>query len=187
VRGLACGHAFHAVCLDPWLTTRRACCPLCKADYYTPKPRPQVPEGSSGTTGVITVTLPGDSRGNRTNLPSRPRHAFFGFGRPEGRRASQPATSRRQRAGGLQPGQNVAFSFFGRPRATDTTEPTRPSPGSSAQASSGGLLSGLRTALPSLRAPWGRNNQAPTEPAPSDANPAVTPSQLEAGARNPPN
>ncbi|KAK9317275.1 hypothetical protein V1524DRAFT_375209 [Lipomyces starkeyi] len=37
VRGLSCGHAFHAACIDPWLTTRRACCPLCKADYYVPK------------------------------------------------------------------------------------------------------------------------------------------------------
>ncbi|KAL8777043.1 MAG: hypothetical protein Q9213_008031 [Squamulea squamosa] len=39
IRGLSCGHAFHASCLDPWLTSRRACCPLCKADYYVPKPR----------------------------------------------------------------------------------------------------------------------------------------------------
>jgi len=29
IRGLTCGHAFHAGCLDPWLTSRRACCPLC--------------------------------------------------------------------------------------------------------------------------------------------------------------
>ncbi|KAK9245858.1 hypothetical protein V1506DRAFT_536839 [Lipomyces tetrasporus] len=57
VRGLTCGHAFHAACIDPWLTTRRACCPLCKADYYVPKqlPQPQpahqLPEGHAG--GVL--------------------------------------------------------------------------------------------------------------------------------------
>jgi len=39
IRGLTCGHAFHAGCIDPWLTSRRASCPLCKADYYIPKPR----------------------------------------------------------------------------------------------------------------------------------------------------
>lgn len=34
VRGLVCGHVFHAECVDPWLTRRRACCPICKRDYY---------------------------------------------------------------------------------------------------------------------------------------------------------
>lgn len=34
VRGLLCGHVFHAECLDPWLTKRRACCPMCKRDYF---------------------------------------------------------------------------------------------------------------------------------------------------------
>ncbi|ODV81860.1 uncharacterized protein CANTADRAFT_124280 [Suhomyces tanzawaensis NRRL Y-17324] len=33
VRGLICGHVFHAECLDPWLVKRRACCPMCKRDY----------------------------------------------------------------------------------------------------------------------------------------------------------
>ena len=37
VRGLPCGHAYHASCLDPWFSTRSASCPLCKADYYIPK------------------------------------------------------------------------------------------------------------------------------------------------------
>lgn len=34
VRGLICGHVYHSDCLDPWLTRRRACCPMCKRDYY---------------------------------------------------------------------------------------------------------------------------------------------------------
>ncbi|CAZ84556.1 unnamed protein product [Tuber melanosporum] len=64
IRGLTCGHAFHAGCLDPWLTSRKACCPLCKADYYVPKPRPEgenVPDDQSrshrhrrGTNGTPT-------------------------------------------------------------------------------------------------------------------------------------
>jgi len=50
IRGLTCGHAFHSGCLDPWLTNRRACCPLCKADYYIPKPKP---EGEQATDGLV--------------------------------------------------------------------------------------------------------------------------------------
>jgi hypothetical protein len=34
IRGLTCGHPFHAVCADEWLTGRKACCPLCKAEYH---------------------------------------------------------------------------------------------------------------------------------------------------------
>jgi hypothetical protein len=45
VRGLTCGHCYHQSCLDPWLTQRRASCPLCKADYYVPRPREDGDEG----------------------------------------------------------------------------------------------------------------------------------------------
>jgi hypothetical protein len=71
IRGLTCGHAFHAGCLDPWLTSRRACCPLCKADYYVPKPRPEgdatadTERGSRRTqlnNGRINITTPPTAR-----------------------------------------------------------------------------------------------------------------------------
>ncbi|KAL1311670.1 hypothetical protein AAFC00_001774 [Neodothiora populina] len=71
IRGLTCGHAFHAACLDPWLTSRRACCPLCKADYYIPKPRPAGQENieSSG----------------RERLPQAPTSLWIGGGRAPAR------------------------------------------------------------------------------------------------------
>lgn len=72
IRGLTCGHAFHASCVDPWLTSRRACCPLCKADYYVPKPRPEGAEAPEQPTGRRT-------RG--ANMPAPPQYAFMGAGR----------------------------------------------------------------------------------------------------------
>jgi hypothetical protein len=75
VRGLTCGHAFHGVCVDPWLTGRRACCPLCKADYYTPKPRP---EGEAATATSNSRRLVGS---NSARMPQQPEHSWLG-GRP---------------------------------------------------------------------------------------------------------
>lgn len=71
VRGLTCGHAFHAGCLDPWLTGRRACCPLCKADYYVAKPRPE------GEPEVTVLERERTGRRSRTTTPQPPPAAFF--------------------------------------------------------------------------------------------------------------
>ncbi|OAF58420.2 hypothetical protein VC83_06604 [Pseudogymnoascus destructans] len=83
VRGLTCGHAFHASCLDPWLTSRRACCPLCKADYYIPKPRT---EGEEAETREREREHRRRERaeGRGVNLPHQPGSAWVD-GRVRGR------------------------------------------------------------------------------------------------------
>lgn len=177
VRGLTCGHAFHAACIDPWLTTRRACCPLCKTDYYTPKPRPQAPEGGDGTAGVIHVTLTGNSRNNnRINLPGRPRPALFGFGRMDQRRHN------RRRATGSSRARDGSSSIPGRQRSRPSPAPS--SPDTTEPVQGGGFFSGLRNAFPGFRAGRSDNTQAEFNPAASGANAPPTPSQLEAGVRN---
>lgn len=76
VRGLTCGHAFHASCLDPWLTSRRACCPLCKADYYIPKPRPE------GQEAILEIARAGGRRTTgRTAAALRPPQPTFSVDR----------------------------------------------------------------------------------------------------------
>lgn len=61
IRGLTCGHAFHVGCIDPWLTSRRACCPLCKTNYYVTKPVPTGDATEPERPGrVILAGSPGD-------------------------------------------------------------------------------------------------------------------------------
>ncbi len=95
VRGLTCGHAFHASCLDPWLTSRRACCPLCKADYYVPKPRPE------GEAAAEADRLAGRRTAGNPDMPRPPQYAFMG------RRGDRPRL--------LLPGRFMTFGYSENP------------------------------------------------------------------------
>lgn len=152
VRGLTCGHAFHASCVDPWLTSRRACCPLCKADYYVPKPRP---EGAAEAT-------PENERSGR---------------RAAGRTATLSSPQQVLVAGRINPFRTR--SIFPRPVAVQETRQTRPATRPSAPTNdqenpTPSVLSSLRTRLNIFN-----RNQPSTTPAPGEPNP--TPRQLEAG------
>jgi len=91
VRGLTCGHAFHGACVDPWLTGRRACCPLCKADYYTPKPRPDGEAAATGTNRRSTNGLRLPQSPQRSWLGGRSRLLLVGINRNGSRRADASA------------------------------------------------------------------------------------------------
>lgn len=178
VRGLTCGHAFHAVCLDPWLTNRRACCPLCKADYYTPKPRPAPVDGDATATAAAT----GDPARNngRVNMPRQPPRQFGGWslgGTPRivfGRHGnSTPAAS------------NDATARTSRTSRTERRrQPTnQPTPNPTAQAGQEeGMLNRFRSRFTPFRA--GRDSQNTGAAAPGTNDAPVTPAQLEAGTRS---
>ncbi|TVY14968.1 E3 ubiquitin-protein ligase [Lachnellula arida] len=177
IRGLTCGHAFHAGCLDPWLTSRRACCPLCKADYYTPKPRP---EGEA-----VDTERSGRRRDARMNLPQQPRSAWSGlrvggrfgthqsYNRNDSTNDQRRAARRARRA--APPGD--AAGALGTPATSaqansNAAEPSRWRPRNP--------FSGI--SMPAMHFP-GRNRQpveqnvAPTTTTTADPSP----SQLEAG------
>ena len=177
IRGLTCGHAFHAGCLDPWLTSRRACCPLCKADYYTPKPRP---EGEAAET-----ERSGRRRDARMNLPQQPRSAWTGL-RVGGRFGTyqtytrgdstndQRRAARRARRGSAPPGDAVGavgIPITGAQANSNAAEPSRWRPRNP--------FSGI--SMPAMHFP-GRNRQpAEQNAAPPTSTVETSPSQLEAG------
>ncbi|KAL6892739.1 hypothetical protein HDV57DRAFT_482861 [Trichoderma longibrachiatum] len=173
VRGLTCGHTFHAVCVDPWLTSRRACCPLCKADYYVPKPRPN-PEGDAAAAGNNANLDP--RQNSRMNLPvGFPRTWFRSSGnRNDNSRHSdnsRPPTSllrlpgrRRAQTAAV----NAATEAQQNPSATNASEPAQPSAPAT-------MLSSVRHALR-----FGRTVEPPPR---MNATETVTPSQLESGTR----
>lgn len=162
VRGLTCGHAFHAVCVDPWLTSRRACCPLCKADYYVPKPRP-APEGGDAATNNNANF---DARNNnRLNLPSGLRNAWFRSSRP-----TQPAQSRVRPTEGFRRDQRRAA-----PQPADGARDQSAQNPQVAEAPNGGMMSSVRDVF--------RFDRRRNEPRNGSNATDVTPSQLEAGNR----
>jgi len=171
VRGLTCGHAFHASCVDPWLTGRRACCPLCKADYYIPKARTDgtIDDGSGGRRGPMMP--PQVLMGGRVGFFGRPRILFGGsrgFTQEDALRggswaAAPPPRSRRYQDG-----------------ATQTQDFSAVQGQDSAQANSG-----WRSRLPSVRMPqFGRRAQTSTGTHGAVEEVGVaTPGDLEAGSR----
>lgn len=162
IRGLTCGHAFHAACLDPWLTSRRACCPLCKADYYVPKPRrpeADVDASAPASEGVrVEAPLPAIpvevARGPR----SRPLRSMLSA-MPNMRRAGRPSAEDSTISGP----QSVPI-----PTTITRTQTLQPS-----------VPTWRREPVTRLSMLFSRNRS--TTPVPSTRPADATPAQLEAG------
>ncbi|KAL8691402.1 MAG: hypothetical protein Q9218_003368 [Villophora microphyllina] len=189
VRGLTCGHAFHASCLDPWLTSRRACCPLCKADYYVPKPRP---EGDAAAEADRHAgRRPPGMSGNRIDAP-RPTHYAF-MGRRDGR-ARMILPGRFMTIGHFDDSQNQRYGFptvQRQPRSRRDQEQGTASPEIQNE-----QPNTWRSRLPTFSVPrpsfprFRRNDVSSNEQTavgtsdPATAPQTTTPGQLEAGNRS---
>lgn len=189
VRGLSCGHAFHASCLDPWLTNRRACCPLCKADYYIPKPRP---EGETATDVERHAgRRPPGMSGARIDGPHPPQYAFLGRNRRP--RMVIPA---RFMALGTSNNDRDRYGFTNaqrRPRRSDRqhrrnqVNPTLPPAAVEGEQPSTwrSRVRNISVPIPSMANPFRRRNNptANANPSPEVGTSTTdpTPSQLEAG------
>ncbi|ORY80425.1 hypothetical protein BCR37DRAFT_381100 [Protomyces lactucae-debilis] len=118
IRGLTCGHAFHAACVDQWLTTRRAICPLCKKDFWVRKlpvagedAAMEDAQSHAGVLGMLhslsTFRMP---RWRSTAATSDPT-------------AARSGGSRRRRQGDLEQGSEMTH-LQSRPRSRDVTHET---------------------------------------------------------------
>lgn len=155
VRGLTCGHAYHAACVDPWLTSRRACCPLCKADYYVPKPR--------------SAENDGDENGRRERgirMPQSPAAAWIGGGTRGGSSGRPRLVLAGPRFLLMEPG-----SHRHGPRHQQMDVPVNQSQNQSS--------GGWRSRLPNIPTVWGRPRETNRQGA---SNTPATPGELEAGS-----
>lgn len=189
IRGLTCGHAFHAVCIDPWLTNRRASCPLCKSDYYTPKPRP--PPADGDPTNPTSPTADTSRGPGRMNLPRAPQRSFTSWGNFRG--------GPRGMMGGRFGGAGTDSRNYSRQprmwnRGRSEHHRHHHSPDSQpAETGNPGLFSRVRSRFPPFRMNEMMRRDRPAPPnstgdevtasgANGGAN-TTTPSQLEAGVR----
>lgn len=188
VRGLVCGHAFHAGCVDPWLTSRRACCPLCKADYYVPKPRPEGEQDQSPT----------GRRNGSASQPTSPQAAWVGgrsFAGMGGRSRvvllANPRLFMEQENLHNGQNQNQNQANDGQVNNTNTNDGQARTQASNTEGQSesrSSTLANIRSRVqnfrPTVRNPFrrgGDNAESNSTPQPAAANPQPTPRQLEAG------
>lgn len=171
IRGLTCGHAFHGSCVDPWLTSRRACCPLCKADYYVPKPRPEGEENfATGGRRQRNATIPQQPPvawiGGR-GVALRPRMMFasprFFLSDASADRDQHRGTPAQQERSRRE--QDTFYQDPASERQTQTNQSSR----------------SWRSRLPNLPR-FGRRNQQQPSGGAQESN--VTAGELEAGTRN---
>ncbi|OCL15137.1 hypothetical protein AOQ84DRAFT_120836 [Glonium stellatum] len=183
VRGLTCGHAFHASCVDPWLTSRRACCPLCKADYYVPKPRPEGEGPDLSSTGRRSAGM------SALRLPTSPQATWGGAQRNLFSRSPRGVviiSNQRIIATGQPYGMQ---SRLGRPahpefNGIDDGTITRPMYNRSWRSRLHAARTASRPSMPSISNVFsrGRTNTA-TENSSAPTTTQPTPAQLEAGTR----
>lgn len=184
VRALTCGHAFHASCVDPWLTSRRACCPLCKADYYVPKPRPEGEQSQEAERPVGRRTTNG-----RTDLQGAPPGLSILTGRREGRSRTGHyggRYSRRNAVSDTTASTGASRFFFRLPRFPRGQSQPQTADGPAPEISTGEQQHWSTRFRPSIRRPnlsfLRRNQNASGHNGYGiDANP--TPGELEAGSR----
>lgn len=170
VRGLTCGHAFHASCLDPWLTSRRACCPLCKADYFTPKPRPEgepEPERHSRRAHASRANMPQQPQSTWTGLRGMP--GIFGASARSNVDTRNRDERQARRARQVQAGPTSVAADGATPETTSAPAASRWRPR-------------IPAAFTGIRMPG--SNRVTGNASGQTANAEPTPSQLEAGHRS---